>query len=126
MHEPSHPCPVSVGETATVYGTVAVDNDVGGTCLVEHDGAGIETVVTRTFWDYETGWVIHGKVVSDETLAEIRRQATTGLAPEQYRRYETANPGIVARTEQARAGFDPSILKFSEHDLRGPAPGIVR
>ncbi len=122
MDEPAYPSPLKVGDEAMVYGTIAVDNDVGGTCLVEHDGSGVAVVVTKAFWDYETGWNFHGTVASKEALDEIRRQATTGYEPEHYRQYEKVNPGIVAQTEEARRAFDPSTLKFSEHDIRPPAP----
>lgn len=121
MDAPAYESPLKIGDNATVYGTIAVDYDVGGTCLVEHDGSGVEVKVTTAFWDYETGWIFHG-VVSGPVLDEIRRQATSGFTAEDYRQYEANNPGIVEQTMEALRKFDPSKLKFSEHDLKPPAP----
>jgi hypothetical protein len=85
------------------------DNDMGGT---EIDGGFRATVeVTKTFHDYETGQVFHGRLVKDEDVAKVKKLGTTGHAgkhPSPHRDNWTWNPAKVY---------------FYDTDIEGPAEG---
>lgn len=112
---PEYPSPAEVGEVVVVTGTLCNKNDVGGTTILEHDG--VSCIVTKSFWDYETGWRFHGRV-EDAAAAEVfRQQATTGFKPEEYREKYPANPKLYEDVKKAAEEFDPAYVYFSEHDF---------
>lgn len=119
---PTHPAPAEVNDEVLVTGTLCAHNDVGGTEILKH--AGVMVRVTRSFWDYETGWRFVGKIDDESIVALVRQQATTGIDVEDYRtKYPTAVE-LIASAEKARAEFDPSVVYFSEGDFTidvGPA-----
>lgn len=119
---PDYPSPVEVGDTVTVHGTLCTNNSVGGTEILEHDG--IECRVTKAFWDYETGWRFHGRVVDPAAVEDFRVQATSEFTPEFYREKYPNQPEHYERVKVAFENFDPGHVYFSEHDLAPrPKPG---
>ena len=116
---PAYESPVEVSDEVLVTGTVCATNDVGGTCILKHDG--LSCRVTKKFWDYETGWRYHGVALDESAVAEIRRQATTEFTPAHYREKYPDASELIESAERAFAAFDPSKVYFSEHDF-APAP----
>ncbi|MCS4089264.1 hypothetical protein [Rhizobium sp. BK176] len=110
-----YPSPAALGESVLVTGTLCTNNTSGGTAILEH--AGTQCVVTKAFWDYETGWRYHGRVDDAAALDAFREQATTRFTPESYREKYPNNPDLYERAKKAADEFDPGYVYFSEHDL---------
>jgi len=121
--EPDYPAPCRVGETVLVTGTLCSTNSVGGTEMLQHGGT--ECVVRKAFWDYETGWRFHGRVVDEAATEEFRRQATCEFTPDHYREKYPTQPQLYERVKAAHDAFDPGYVFFSEHDL-APSPKPMR
>ncbi len=84
FEKPTHDQPVQVGEVVDVVGLICNRNDVGGTTILENPG--VECRVEKAFWDYETGWRFHGRVIDEKVVENFRKQATTGFTPSTIRR----------------------------------------
>lgn len=112
---PEYPSPAELGESVLVTGTLCTNNTSGGTEILKHNGT--QCVVTKAFWDYETGWRYHGRVEDAAALKTFREQATTGFTPDHYREKYPNNPDLYERAKKASEDFDPGYVYFSEHDL---------
>ncbi|MBY3433616.1 hypothetical protein HFN89_05585 [Rhizobium laguerreae] len=112
---PEYPSPAEVGESVLVTGTLCTSNTSGGTEILKHNGT--PCVVTKAFWDYETGWRYHGRVEDAAALEVFRAQATTAFTPEHYLKEYPNNPDLYERAKKAAKDFDPGHVYFSEHDL---------
>jgi hypothetical protein len=112
---PEYPSPAEVGKAVMVAGTLCTNNSSGGTEILKHNGT--QCIVTKAFWDYETGWRYHGHVEDTAAIEAFREQATTGLTPESYREKYPNNPDLYERAKKAAKEFDPGYVYFSEHDL---------
>lgn len=119
---PEYPSPVEVGETVFVSGTLCNTNTSGGTTILEHSGA--TCVVTKSFWDYETGWRFHGRVVDEANVQSFREQSTTRFTPEYYKEKYPTSPSLYEDAKKASEAFDPGYVYFSEHDL-APKPAAA-
>lgn len=115
FEKPTHDQPVQVGEVVDVVGLICNRNDVGGTTILENPG--VECRVEKAFWDYETGWRFHGRVIDDKVVENFRKQAMTGYTPEHYKTQYPANVALYEDALKAQREFDPSYVYFSEHDL---------
>lgn len=113
--EPDYPAPCNDGDTVLVTGTLCNSNSNGGTTILQHGGT--ECVVTKSFWDYETGWRFHGRVADEEAADDFRRQSTSEYTPEYYREKYPDQPEHYERVKAANEAFDPGYVYFSEHDL---------
>lgn len=121
IEDPEYPSPIKDGDVVTVHGTLCNTNSSGGTTILKHDG--VECRVTKSFWDYETGWGYHGRVVDRASIEDFRAQSLTEFDPEYYRATYPNQPEHYERAKAAHEGFDPGYVYFSEHDL-SPRPKI--
>ena len=124
MSTPEHESPVNAGDVAIVAAdTLTTRNDVGGTASLRH--AETTCVVTKAWWDDETGWRYAGRLADEAVVAEVRAQATTGYDAEHYRRTYPSNPALAESAELAARAFDPAAVNFGEMDLvAAPTPGM--
>jgi hypothetical protein len=119
LEDPEYPSPISDGNVVTVHGTLCNTNSCGGTTILKHDG--VECQVTKSFWDYETGWGYHGRVVDPDLVEDFRAQSWSDLDPEYYREKYPNQPEHYEGVKAAHEKFDPGYVYFSEHDL-APRP----
>jgi len=63
------------GTLLTAY-QVSFNNDAGGTSIAV---GCFKFKVTKSFHDYETGNIIHGELVDEEKIKELKKIGTTGL-----------------------------------------------
>lgn len=114
--EPEYPSLASVGQRVRLKpGTLYFNNDVGGTSDLAHDGCFVE--VTKSFWDYETGWRYHGRILDPALIERVRQAGTTGYTPEHYAEHYPNNPKLAEDARRARDVFDPTRVYFSEHEV---------
>jgi hypothetical protein len=121
--DPKHGCPVEVGARVRVVGTLCLTNTVGGTEAIR--GAGMECVVTKAFWDHETGWRFWGSPLEAADLETLRERGTSAFTPDWYRANRPTDAAGLAIAEAAVAAFDPSKVYFSEHDIDRRARDLV-
>lgn len=115
--EPSHPAPFDVGDTVAVHGLLAFSNSSGGTGTMQlTKAAPMLCRVTKSLWDYETGWRYHAEPVADEDIERVRRAGTTQFNPDWYRANRPDDAAALARSIEAEAAFNPSKVFVSEHD----------
>lgn len=112
---PEYESPADVGDSVLVTGTLCTNNSVGGTEILEHEET--TCVVTKKFWDYETGWRYHGRVVDDASIESFRAQSTSEFTPDDYREKYPDQLHLYESAKAALEKFDPSYVYFSEHDL---------
>ena len=115
--DPSHECPIEVGDTVMVRGTISATNDCGGTKILKLPRTPIACVVTKRYWDHETGWRFHGRVVDLEIVENFRVQTTKGFTADHYREKYPNNPEIAENAAKAARDYDPGKVYFSERDL---------
>lgn len=114
--------PHAKGETVHIA-SMSFSNDVGGTERWQGDPIAVEIVKPFANSRGVDGWRYIGKILDPSAIEAIRALGTTGLSPEDYRKYEDKTPGIVAETESARQAFDPSMVNFDANDVvPAPAP----
>lgn len=112
FEEPAYPCPVAVGDEVVVTGLLCGKYEVGGTLIL--DGfTNKACVVTRSFWDYETGWRFVGRLVDEADIQAVRQLGTTGRTAEEYRERYPANPDLAESTAKALSEYDPAVVYFS-------------
>ncbi|MCZ7861043.1 hypothetical protein O9X98_06455 [Agrobacterium salinitolerans] len=118
---PEYPSPAEVGEAVVVTGTLCNTNSAGGTTILKHDG--VRCVVTKAFWDYETGWHYHGRVEGEADVEAFRAQSTSVFTPGHFKEKFPNNPNLYEEAVKACETFDPGYVYFSEHDFaRKPTP----
>jgi hypothetical protein len=67
----------SVGEVVLINTGryITTDNALGGTCILETFSKPFRIQVTKHFEDYETGVIVHGRVLDADVAADIRKEA---------------------------------------------------
>lgn len=95
---------------------IAFSNDVGGTELMT--GA-FKVEVDDQHFDYETGVILHGRLLNTRDIARARKKGTTGFKPSDYKKYGKL---AVIKAQVDREQFDPSRVHMfaSECDWRDP------
>lgn len=94
--------------------SVSITNDVGGTTTLPRGRYRVQIV--KEWGDYETGQVIHGKLLDEKDIAKAKKAGTTPWTPEHYRREYPANPSLAKEVAKAKKSFNPTIVYFSEHN----------
>jgi hypothetical protein len=112
---PAYPSPVAVGETVRVNGTLSTSGSNGGTVILVH--ATTECVVTKAFWDYETGWRYWGHVDDPATVATFRQQGDSEYTLEHYAEKYGEASDIYRNVKEGRSKYDPASVRFSEFDI---------
>lgn len=117
IEEPSRPNPYPVGTVVRLKsGAIYFSNDVGGTSFI--DQPGVRAEVIHAFWDYETGWRYHGRLLEKSVIERVREEGTSGHTPETYARNCPNRADLFESAKKAMAEFDPSRIFFSEDEVR--------
>jgi len=92
-------------------------NDVGGSKVIYKEDLGnvdIEVLITKTWYDYETGEHARAKLLDENIIKKVRELGKTGYTPEHYKKYSEK---MYKETLEASKNYDPSIATISEFDL---------
>jgi hypothetical protein len=120
---PDYASPCEIGDVVMVTGTLCTSYTNGGTAILKHSGT--ECEVTKSFWDYETGWGFHGRVVDPATVEDFRAQSASSLTAEQFLEKHPNDRKHFEDILKANEKYDPGYVYFSEHDLAPrPKPGM--
>lgn len=116
-YTPSRSAPFDVGDAVFVHGLLAFRSTAGGTETLQLSrNRPIRCRVTKSWWDYETGWRYHGEPLDEEGVERIRRKGTVDIGPDWYRENRPDDKEGLAQAEAALAAFDPRRVFFSEWD----------
>lgn len=80
--------------------------------------ANIMCLVTKAFWDYETGWRYHGTPVEASDVEKLRVIGTTKYTPDWYRENRPGDDDGLRNAETGLRNYNPAKVFFSEHDVK--------
>lgn len=98
-----------------------MNNVMGGTEInLQHKG--MPALVTKVFWDYETGWIIHGHLIDIEDVRNMDAQLDWSNKPRdewpEYATEEWIHEQVYGEDKRIEwAKYDPTKIMFYDTDV---------